>query len=115
MDMTKIALATTVDHPLFDDTTVKCTLAFYKLKQLGSKNKKLADHATRILGKGSEDIFEIVKTVYAAYVCANMDDENLLAEDEFTMLCGSDYAAIMETFNKLINPKNRQASADRSN
>lgn len=114
MDKTKLALATTVDLQLYDDSTVKCTLAMYRLKLLASKNKKLADHATRIIAKGSDDIFEIIKTVYAAYVCANMDDENIMTEDEFTEALGSDYAGVMQTFAELINPKKRKASADLS-
>lgn len=115
MDINKLNLATTVEHELFDGSTVKCTLAMYRLKMLASKNKKLYDTAMKVLGKGTEDVFESIRVIYAAYVCANMDSDDLMTEDEFVMMCGSDYAGINMTVNALINPKKRKASADRSN
>ena len=115
MDMSKLQLATTVEHELFDGSTVKCTLAMYRLKMLASKNKGLYAHAMKVLGKGTDDVFESIKMVYAAYVCANMDSEDLMSEDDFMMACGSDYAGVTATVNKLINPKNRKASGDLSN
>lgn len=115
MDVNKLMLATTVEHELFDGTKVKCTLAMWRLKQLASKNKKLYETAMKVLGKGTDDIFESIRVIYAAYVCANMDSEELLSEDDFIMMCGSDYAGINVTVNKLINPKNRKVSAEPSN
>lgn len=115
MDVNKLMLATTVEHELFDGSTVKCTLAMWRLKQLASKNKKLYETAMKVLGKGTEDVFESIRVVYAAYVCANMDSEELMSEDDFVMMCGSDYAGINQTVNALINPKKRKASADHSN
>lgn len=115
MDINKLNLATTVDFELYDGTTVKCTLAMYRLKMLASKNKPLYESAMKVLGKGTEDVFESIRVLYAAYVCANMDSADLLTEDEFVMMCGSDYAGINMTVNALINPKKRKASADHSN
>ena len=115
MDRTKLMLATTVDHEFFDGSTVKCTLAMYRLKQLASKNKKLYDTAMKVLGKGTDDIFESIRVVYAAYVCANMDADELMSEDEFIMMCGSDYAGINQTVSALINPKKRKVSEEPSN
>lgn len=114
MNANKIMLASTVEHEFMDGTKVKCTLAMFRLKQLASKNKKLYETAMKVLGKGTEDIFESVKTIYAAYVCANMDSENLLSYDEFEMMCGSDYSGINSTIKALIDPKNRTSSAERS-
>ena len=115
MDMNKLQLATTVEHELFDGSTVKCTLAMYRLKMLANKNKSLYNLAMKVLSKGTEDIFESICFIYAAYVCANMESSELISEDDFTMLCGSDYAGINITINKLMNPKNRKASAEHSN
>lgn len=115
MDRTKLMLATTVDHEFFDGSTVKCTLAMYRLKQLASKDKKLYDTAMKVLGKGTDDIFESIRVIYAAYVCANMDADELLSEDEFIMMCGSDYAGINQTVSALINPKKRKVSEEPSN
>jgi hypothetical protein len=115
MDMNKLRLATTVEHELFDGSTVKCTLAMYRLKMLASKDKGLYAHAMKVLGKGTDDVFESIKMLYAAYVCANMDSDDLMTEDDFMMACGSDYAGVTATVGKLINPKNRKASGDLSN
>lgn len=115
MDVNKLMLATTVEHEFFDGSTVKCTLAMYRLKQLASKNKKLYDTAMKVLGKGTDDVFESIRVIYAAYICANMDSEELMTEDEFVMMCGSDYTGINMTVTALINPKKRKASADLSN
>jgi len=115
MDVNKLMLATTVEHEFFDGSTVKCTLAMYRLKQLASKNKKLYETAMKVLGKGTDDVFESIRVIYAAYICANMDSEELLTEDEFVMMCGSDYTGINMTVTALINPKKRKASADLSN
>lgn len=115
MDVNKLMLATTVEHELFDGSTVKCTLAMWRLKQLASKNKKLYETAMKVLGKGTEDVFESIRVIYAAYVCANMDSEEIMSEDDFIMMCGSDYAGINQTVSALINPKKRKVSAEPSN
>ena len=115
MDVNKLMMATTVEHELFDGSTVKCTLAMWRLKMLASKNKKLYDTAMKVLGKGTEDVFESITVIYAAYVCANMDSAELMSEDEFIMACGSDYAGISATVSALMNPKKRKVSAEPSN
>ena len=115
MDVNKLMMATIVEHEFFDGTKVKCTLNMWRLKQLASKNKSLYATAMKVLGKGTDDIYESVRVIYAAYVCANMDSEELLSEDDFLMMCGSDYAGINLTVSALINPKNRKVSAEPSN
>lgn len=117
MDTNKLMMATTVEHEFFDGSTVKCTLAMYRLKQLASKDKKLYDTTMKVLGKGTEDVFESIRVLYAAYICANMNNavEPLLTEDEFVMMCGSDYAGINQTVSALINPKKRKVSDEPSN
>lgn len=115
MDINKMKLATTIDFELMDGTVVKCTLAMFQLKRLANENKALYATVTKFLAKGSEDIFEQIRVVYAAYLCANMGEAGLLTEDEFVIACGSDYAGVGEAVAKLIDPKKRTASADRSN
>lgn len=114
MDMKKLQMATIVEHEIFDGSTVKCTLAMYQLKRLAGKNKPLYDLVMKVLGKGTEDIFESVRVLYAAYLCANMDSDEVMTEDEFMIACGSDYAGIGVTIQKLLNPKNRKASGEHS-
>ncbi len=115
MDVQKLMAATAVEHELFDGTKVKCTLAMFQLKRLASKRKNLYETAMKVLAKGTDDIFESVRCIYAAYVCANMDSDEIMSEDEFVMMCGSDYAGINVTINALINPKKRKVSAEPSN
>lgn len=115
MDTTKLKLATTVEHEFYDGTKVECTLAMYRLKRLASKDKNLYKLAMKVLGNGTDDVFESIRMIYAAYICAHIDDEELMSEDEFTMMCGSDYIGINETVQGLIDPKKRMASGNRSN
>ena len=114
MDIKKLNMATIVEHEIYDGSTVKCTLAMYQLKRLASKNKNLYDLVMKVLSKGTEDIFESVRVLYAAYLCANMDSEEIMTEDDFMIACGSDYVGIGQTVSKLLNPKNRKTSAERS-
>ncbi len=114
MDIKQLKLATNVEHEIYDGSTVSMTLAMYQLKRLASKDKKLYDLVMKVLSKGTEDIFESIRVLYAAYLCAHMDADEVMSEDEFMMACGSDYAGIGLTVQKLINPKNRKTSAEPS-
>lgn len=115
IDMNQLKLATTIEHELFDGSKVGCTFAMYRLKRMASERKDLHDVAIKVISKGTEDVFEAEKALYAAYYCANIDDPEKLTEEEFSMMNGSDYAGIMETIAKLVNPKNRKASGNPSN
>ena len=114
IDMNQLKLATTIEHELFDGSKVGCTFAMYRLKRMANERKDLHDVAIKVISKGTEDVFEASKALYAAYYCANIDDPERMSEEQFEMACGSDYAGIMETIGKLVNPKNRQASGNRS-
>lgn len=114
MDANKLRLATTVDYELADGSTVKCTLAMIRLKQLASKDKALYQFAMKVLTNGPEDILDIARMVYVGYVCANMDNDDILSADDFTMMCGSDFTGLSQTFRELMDPKNKMASANRS-
>lgn len=102
-------LNTTYDFELADGSTVELTLAFYKLYQLRSKNKALYDRYNKIMGKnakgGDVDELDTIGVLYAAYVCANMEKENLMDEETFMMLCGSDRIAVNKAVEHLITPK----------
>lgn len=106
--MDKRMLNTTYDYTLADGSVVKMTLTFYALYQLRSKNKALYERYNRTMANTSKGNFEELDSIailYVAYVCANMDDENLLTEEEFIMLCGSDRTAVGTAISHLINPK----------
>lgn len=113
--MDKTALATRYTFTFVDDTTCELTLAFIMLKKLSSKNKKLYERCQKIMAHGGQDEFDTLTVLYTGYVCANMDAENLLTEDEFIEKCGCDRFALNEALMALTNPKKRTASDARSN
>lgn len=115
--MDKKMLNTTYDFELADESTVKLTLTFYALYQLKRKNKPLYERYNKIMvnqSKGNYDELENIEILYTAYLCANMSCDNLLTEEEFIMLCGTDRQAIGRALEHLLKPKNSKASANRS-
>ena len=107
MDINKLK-NTEYEFELADGTKVKTTITFYHLYQLKSKNKSLYERYNKILqntGKGGFDILEMVTIVYVGYVCANMNNESILSEEEFIQLCGSDLQEVSKAVSALVRPK----------
>lgn len=113
--MEKSALATRYNFEFYDGSTCEMTLAFILLKKLSSKNKTLYDRYNKIMANGGKDEFDTLTVLYAAYVCANIDSENLMSEDEFIEKCGCDRWALNDALQSLTNPKKRKASDSPSN
>lgn len=113
--MDKMALATRYTFEFYDGSTCEMTLAFIRLKMLSSKNKALYERCQKVMANGGKDEFDTLTVLYSAYVCANMDGENLMSEDEFIEKCGCDRQALMDALQALTNPKKQKASAGRSN
>jgi hypothetical protein len=113
--MEKHALAARHTFEFYDGTTCEMTLAFILLKKLASKNKKAYDACQKVMTNGPKDEFDMLDVLYAGYLCANMDADNILTEDEFIEMCGCDRFAVSDAFNAMTNPKKRKASADHSN
>lgn len=110
-------LNTTYDFPLNDGSTVKLTLAFYNLYQLRSRHQELYDRYNKIMqsfNKDGFDILDMVTACYVGYMCANLNAENVLSEEEFYIGCGNDMTEVSKAVNHLINPKKQKASANRS-
>lgn len=105
--MSKNALSTIHEFELVDGSKVKMTLAFIKLKMLAAKNKELYNRQMKIMAKGGESEFDTLTVLYAAYVCANLDEEKLMTEDEFIEKCGTDRYAMNEAMQAMTNPKKR--------
>lgn len=106
--MDKKMLNTTYDYELADGTTVKMTLAFYKLLQLKNKNKSLYERYNKAMvkqAKGEYDELDNITLLYAAYVCENLEQSDLLSEEDFFMLCGSDREQVGKALQQLTNPK----------
>lgn len=113
--MDKTALATRYTFEFYDGSTCQMTLAFIQLKRLASKNKPLYDRCQKVMANGGKDEFDTLTVLYAAYMCANMDSENILTEDEFIEKCGCDRQALMDAMEAMTTPKKRKASANHSN
>lgn len=96
--------------------TVKLTLAFYLLKKLESKNPDLADRYYKATSKKQHEMreFDIVTMLYTAYVCANMDDPELMDEDTFMILLGSDRVSLKNIVQGLVGSKKKPGFANRS-
>lgn len=91
-----------------DGTTAALTLTFYKLYQLKTKNKALYDRYNTIMGnsgKGKYDELETLEILYIAYLCANLDEENVMTNEEFMIKCGCDRFAVADAFKALTQPK----------
>lgn len=96
------------DFTFEDGESVKMTLAFYFLYQLKSINKGLYDRYNKVMTNGATDELEMLTVLYAAYICANIQDHaNCMSEEEFLIKCGSDRYAIKEALEVLVKPKKR--------
>lgn len=99
---------TTIEFEFCDGTTAKMTLMFYALYQLKNKNKALYNRYNQAMNassKGDVDELDMITILYAAYICANMGEENLLSEEEFMIKCGSDRIAVGKAVEDLTTPK----------
>lgn len=99
---------TTIDFEFYDGSKVTMTLTFYKLYQLKSKNQVLYNKYNRIMtamSKETGDELDTISLLYVAYVCANMDSEDLLTEEEFIEKCGFDRIAVGNAVRALTQPK----------
>lgn len=113
--MDKNAICTGYEFEFIDGEKCLITLSFIRLKRLASKNKPLYERYQKIMINGTKSEFDILTALYAAYVCANLDKDDLMTEDEFIERCGDDHVIIYEAFDAVTNPKKRKASGNPSN
>lgn len=100
-------LNTTYEFEFCDGTKTDLTLAFYKVYQLKAKNKALYAKYNKIATREDVDEIEMITILYTAYVCAHLDDEELMTEEEFMILCGSDRVAVGNAVAALFQPKKK--------
>lgn len=103
-------LNTTIDFEFYDGTTAKMTLAFYYLYQLKTKNPSLYKRYNAAMANSvsnSYDELDMITILYAAYMCANLDADEVMGEEEFMMKCGSDRMAVGNAVKVLTNPKKK--------
>ena len=99
-------LNTTVAFKLADGTETELTLTFYALYMMKPKHKGLYERYNRIMANGVSEELEMITVLYTAYVCAHLNDENLMTEEEFMIGCGCNRKAVAEAVKNLTTPKN---------
>lgn len=100
---------TFVKFEFCDGSETEMTLAFYLLYKLRAKNKNLYERYMKIMSKQQTDEVETIVVLYTAYVCAHLDEE-VMSEEEFMILCGSDREKVMNAAYALTKPKKYPAS-----
>jgi hypothetical protein len=107
---------TFIDFTLINGETVKLTLAFALLKELESRNPDLASRYFKVTSKDQKAMTEmdVLTIVYAAYVCANLSNPEMLDEEVFTILLGHDRFAIRGVMNRLTSGKKKPGSVTHS-
>lgn len=107
-------LNTIYEFEFADGSKTDLTLAFYKLYQLKAKNPAMYTRYNKLAQKKDIDSLEMITILYTAYVCAHLNDEELMTEEEFMILCGSDLKAVGKAIGVLYDPKKNQASGKHS-
>ena len=102
---------TFVKYNLINGDEVKLTLAFALLKELEKRHPDLATRYFKIQGKKDAEIreYDMVTILYTAYVCANFDDPDMMPEEIFAILLGSDRFSLRGVFNQLMGAKKNPA------
>ena len=88
---------------------VKLTLTLKRLLKIKSINTELYEDVNRIMIKGYSDIEDIVKIIYAGYLCA-IDDEvptKPMTYEDFIGKCPQDINDLLNAYLDLILPKKK--------
>ncbi len=85
--------------------TIKLTLSLKRLLVLKTKNIDVYEDTNSIITKGPKDIFDMVKLIYAGYLCAADLSEEIMSYDAFLEVIPDDIGVIASTAGDLISPK----------
>lgn len=87
---------------------VRLTLNLKRLLVLKSNHLDLYREANKIITRGAEDIFDMVKVLYAAYLCALDSGVEEMNYDTFLDLVSNlGFGEITEKVGDLIQPKKK--------
>lgn len=102
---------TMLELELMDGSKIKLTLNFARLLKVKNYNKKLYEEYMHALKNQDFDvIFDSLKVIYVAYLCANSDklgNEELMSEEELMEVAPMDIATINNLVADLIQPKKK--------
>lgn len=104
-------LNTEITFEFDDGTNTTMTLCFYKLHLLrkDERFKGLWERYNKAQQKADKaDELDLVTIAYTAYVCAHINDIELMSEEEFMIKLGSDRDALGDAIIKMIAPKKAQ-------
>ena len=88
---------------LTNGETVKLTLNFARLLAVKNKRPKLYEDLMRILQyKDFDIVFDSLKVLYVGYLCARVNDDEVMTEEEFMELVPFDLEKINILAGKLI-------------
>lgn len=92
---------------LNDGRTVKLTLNLKRLLILKSNHIDLYRDTNKIITKGADDVFDMVKILYAAYLCGLESGEEEISYDTFMDLIPQGIGDISSMAADLIQPKKK--------
>lgn len=97
---------TVFDITLNNGQQVKMTLNFKALYLLRSKNKKAYDDYMRCTNTGPKDEMEFAQMLYAAYLCANLEDyDNTMEFLDFLEKLPVNRKEISDIYGKVLQPR----------
>lgn len=109
--------ATLYSMEMNDGTKIQMTLAFGRLYRLRQKRPEAYGKYNEIAMNGMKDELDFVFYLYAAYLCANIDDlDQCMGEEEFLEKLPENHVEIVVMANRLKvgNLKKKQDSGGRS-
>jgi predicted HAD superfamily hydrolase len=88
---------------------VKLTLNFARLLKIKSEQPKIYDRFMKVLqNKDFDIVFDSLTVLYTGYLCANMNNESVLSEEEFMELVPFDLEVINVIAGKLIQSSKKK-------
>ena len=93
---------------LVDGQIVKMTLNFARLLKIKNDQPNIYDRFMDVLQKKDFDLIsDSLAVLYAGYLCANIDNESVMTEDEFVELIPFDLELINVKAGQLIQGKKK--------
>ena len=94
-------------YKMADNNEVELVLNFKLLYALKTKRPDLYEEINKIIMNGAKDIFEFLKVIYVAYVCANFNQKelNYPTFNSFFENCDLDIKKVAFTANALMSQK----------
>ncbi len=99
---------TYIELELEDGQIVKLTLNFARLLKIKTEQPKMYERFMNVLQNSEFDIvFDSLTVLYTGYLCANIGNESVLSEEEFTALVPFDLELINVKAGQLVQSKKK--------